>query len=1289
MFRSQVSGARVAAHLIGLLTVFLGFATVVHAQAPSDAGVPRLRRLLNSGALAAVEMGADSLLAATPQSTRADSLLRSDLLGLWVEARLRQGLTTTDPTPSRIEELQRMRTMLFDPNDLEIALSLDFVGILYREQHDALRARASFERALQIREQRLGAQHLETAKSLNHLATLAFASQDFARAASLLSRALAITEARLPADHPALAAPLLNLALARSALDDTTHVRQDLTRALRILESSAGPSHPLTLKTLQSLGTWSLTHGDWAEASRYLGLARERCERFDPGSDEHLDALIALARLHLATGQADSARIEAAAAQSLVDARHGRDSNRAAAVTALRADAARSIGATEDARVLYTQSIQLLARAGDADSVMLADALEGAGLLEAESDTPARALPLFERALRIEWRQKPMRARETAYALMGRATALRGLSQFDSATAAYSQARALIERTVPSGDPLRADPLMGLAGLARDTKDLVRARAYADSALSIRQKTLPASHPRIGQSLHLLGMLEKDLGHLDAAKTLLEQGLARFASSTASNSDRAQILNSLGVLERQRGRPAEARSYFERALDHPAGTAEAPWRVRALALRNLGSLANASGDHATAIARYGEARSLHEAHGDSETSDIASIVAGLGNAAKGLGRYDEAETLYRKAISLHRQLLGRQHPTLAIDFHNLAATMLETNALEAALDTALLAENIARQHLRLVAAGLPEQEALHYAAGRVHGLDIALTAAARLPDTTAWRRAWDGVIRSRSLVLDEIAERRRTIAETRNPELARLAAKLALASDRLAHLTVRGKGASTTEQYLAAIEAAHQERDAAERVLAERSDSFRRGSERRSIGLDQVLAALPEEVSLIGYVSFNRLEAERAEGEVPVASAARKGVAWYGAFVLSGRTHDLRFIMLAPSARVEACVARWQHEAAEGWRGDPALAEASYREAGKALREVIWDSLEVHLQGVKRAFVVPDGVLHLVNLTTLPTGPRGYLIEDGPRLHLLSSERDIVELAGEAATGTGLLTTAAVDFLSPRTTARAALGGDGLGRRGAQCSAFQSLWFDSLPGTRVEQGNLVRTWSKFSTRLASTSDSKARRQDNALVLTLAGKAATEREVRTLAPGRSVLHLATHGFFLDRECAGSIASDAEDEDATESLPMDQQSPLLLSGLALAGANARGKALSGDDDGILTAEEIAALDLSSVNWAVLSACQTGLGEVRAGEGVFGLRRAFEVAGARTLIMTLWSVDDRASAMWMESLFDKRLRGRRPTMDAVHDATLELLKEQRSQSRHTHPFFWGPFVAVGDWK
>jgi CHAT domain-containing protein len=135
--------------------------------------------------------------------------------------------------------------------------------------------------------------------------------------------------------------------------------------------------------------------------------------------------------------------------------------------------------------------------------------------------------------------------------------------------------------------------------------------------------------------------------------------------------------------------------------------------------------------------------------------------------------------------------------------------------------------------------------------------------------------------------------------------------------------------------------------------------------------------------------------------------------------------------------------------------------------------------------------------------------------------------------------------------------------------------------------------------------------------------------------------------------------------------------------------LAGANQRAHAGPDEEDGVLTAEEIATLDLSGVEWAVLSACDTGVGEVRAGEGVLGLRRAFQLAGARTLIMSLWSVEDESAREWMRALYEGRLTDGLSTADAVRHASLAVLNARRQRGETTHPFYWAAFVAAGDWN
>ena len=131
-------------------------------------------------------------------------------------------------------------------------------------------------------------------------------------------------------------------------------------------------------------------------------------------------------------------------------------------------------------------------------------------------------------------------------------------------------------------------------------------------------------------------------------------------------------------------------------------------------------------------------------------------------------------------------------------------------------------------------------------------------------------------------------------------------------------------------------------------------------------------------------------------------------------------------------------------------------------------------------------------------------------------------------------------------------------------------------------------------------------------------------------------------------------------------------------MLLSGLALAGANHRGAAGPGEEDEILPAEVVASLDLSGVEWAVLSACDTGVGEVKAGEGVFGPRRAFQVAGVRTLIVSLWPVEDEAVRHWMRALYDSRFLRGLGTAESVREASIGVLRQRRKKKQSTHPFY-----------
>jgi CHAT domain-containing protein len=197
-----------------------------------------------------------------------------------------------------------------------------------------------------------------------------------------------------------------------------------------------------------------------------------------------------------------------------------------------------------------------------------------------------------------------------------------------------------------------------------------------------------------------------------------------------------------------------------------------------------------------------------------------------------------------------------------------------------------------------------------------------------------------------------------------------------------------------------------------------------------------------------------------------------------------------------------------------------------------------------------------------------------------------------------------------------------------------------------------------------------------------------GEAASEELFRREAARHGAVHVATHGYFASEECASALAAKSRKEVGLDPLEAGilGGNPLLLSGLILAGAG-RGDDPSGDD-GVLTAEEIAGLDLSGVRLAVLSACDTGQGKIAIAEGVFGLRRALEIAGVRAVLMSLWRVPDREARRWMKSFYTELFAGAAPEA-ASRAASLEALRRLRDRGQPTHPYLWAGFVAAGDWR
>jgi CHAT domain-containing protein len=395
--------------------------------------------------------------------------------------------------------------------------------------------------------------------------------------------------------------------------------------------------------------------------------------------------------------------------------------------------------------------------------------------------------------------------------------------------------------------------------------------------------------------------------------------------------------------------------------------------------------------------------------------------------------------------------------------------------------------------------------------------------------------------------------------------------------------------------------------------------------------------ALPANSALVSYVEFNR----RAVGKVDAASSATP---WYMAFVMRAGNEPIRAIDLGDGKSIDALVSKLRASAdAEAHsHGLGALRnERAYRVTGEALRKRIWDPLRAELGDAKLAMVVPDGNLNLVSLAGLPEG-KGYLVESGLMIHTLSSERDLIQATATAAKK-GILAVGAPQF----DLAQAAATSSALRDVEIPCDAFEKAKFDPLPGTEIEVNGIRASWKRWNGAEPFAA--------------LTGSGATRERFLEEATQSRILHIATHAFVLDSGCGAG-------------------NPLLRSGLVFAGAN------KSRNSSIITAQQIASLDLSGVSLAILSACNTGNGELADGEGVLGLERAFRIAGARTVVMTLWPVDDTTTSGYMRTLYGEMLGQHVATADAVWMAERKMLDERRAKGQSTHPWYWAGFVASG---
>ena len=1055
-------------------------------------------------------------------------------------------------------------------------------------------------------------------------------------------------------------------------------------RALEAAASREGAESVAVAQAIDQLVSVRYSLGRGREPATIALAERAVAIRMRVQGESHPELIVSLhnlARLRRQAGDFESSRALTTRALAIAEAQlgagHAATAHSLAELSAVQGDASDLAAAADSAQ----RALDVAEALQPPDPLLVAEAANALGAIRFRQRDGAGALPLFRRALALYERvQGPDHLMVMVARTAGNlGMAARVAGDREEGEALLRRAVGIYDRVAPGHPDVPAN-LNSLALIARTRGEYGEARRLWERALETGEKAFGDEHPNVAGILNNLSSLRKLTGDYPAAGALLARSLAiRERVRGPEHPEVAQALTNLADVQILGGRCVEARANAERALAIRE-KALGPDSVQAgQSLLVVGGARWCQGDATGARAAYERAVSIFTRAGSASGADTVAALHGLAVALHGQGKLEVAAEVYRRSLEEGERRLDPAHPRVGEVLEDYGLLLAQRGDRAGAMEVALRAERIGRDHLRLTCRSLSEREALAYAASRPRGLDLALSLVAdgtATPDHV--RTVLEELMRSRTLVLDEVIARSRR-QSAGDERAAMLQRRVAEAANDLVGLLVRGPGKDGPERYRRDLAAAHERMDAAERAVAEQHAALPgHGAEPT---LARIQEALPPGSALLAFARYSHQPLK------PLA--ATQGVPSYLAFIVN-RGGAPAVLPLGPAAAIEDAVRAWQAEVAREpgrVRAGADAAQAACRVAGERLRAAIWDPLIGQVGDARSVFVVPEGVLHLVHLNALPRTGGGYLIETLPAIHQLTAEKDLLVAPRGSRRGVGLLAMGGALFDLPVAVGRPTAASASVVRAtpaGPVCPEFQRIRFAPLTQTDSEAKEIARVFERSATGIAS----------QRATAVLRGAQATESAFRRLAPGKRILHLATHGFFLGEGCRavapaargiGGLVSTAE----PISPRTTGDTTLRLAGLALAGANQRDTAASPADDGILTAEEIAVLDLDGVEWAVLSACESGAGTVAIGEGVLGLRRAFLIAGARSVIMSLWAADDAAARTWMNALYRARLEQGLSTAEAVREAGLQVLQTRRLEELSTHPFYWAGFVAAGDWR
>lgn len=823
---------------------------------------------------------------------------------------------------------------------------------------------------------------------------------------------------------------------------------------------------------------------------------------------------------------------------------------------------------------------------------------------------------------------------------------------------------------------LYAYSLINLGHFRQDQGDFARAEALLKEAAEIHRLRLPPDHPDCAKSAVALGAFYCDTGDFARAEPLLNRAVAiREKAFGADHVQTADVLSELANNLLKQSRYAEAVKIQQRALDINRKTRGESHPITTSKLAQLALGYHYLADYKRARALYMEALKQQENTRGPDSPSYAYVLRNLAALDLEQGRYKEAEQSFLRVRAIEKKF-PETRTNAATQATALAQLYFLTDRRREAVAMSVEGMQEEQAMLRSVFAYASETS-MHLALARMgYAVDRLVTmtvlSGTSTPEEAATTLTW--ILRRKGVVLDTLCRFRaaqRQLAQ--EPAIRDQAARWQMLRQRMADAALNPPQGLDAKGLKKQVAEWSEEAEKLETALNRRVAS--QASVGQDVDLEAVRARLTPGSVL---VEFARVR-ERNFNPTGKVSPWKPG--HYVAFILPADPKaPVAAVDLGIANHIDPLIAAYRAELQKAAREIRTTAEkdleAELAKAAAPIYRRLFAPLEKHLGNASMLYLAPDSELNRLPFEALPDAKGNYLIERY-KIAYLASGRDLLRPPAAAAKGTVVF--AGPDYnLKPgdRDEELAKLkvkpAGDTVAVRGRAAPELRGSRWTALPGAAAEAADVQRALDAG---------------DFGPVQVYCGKTALE-EVFKAMPAPRVLHLATHGFFLPEKKSEEESDDGPDTGAGAGLARLRKvsNPLLRSGIVLAGANRLGEESARGEDGWVTAEEISLMDLRGTELVVLSACDTGLGDLKAGEGVFGLRRAFFFAGARTLVSSLFEVPDAQTREMMQTFYAGMKSGK-GKLDSLRDAQMAMIAKRRKSEQAAHPFFWASFVLIGD--